>query len=119
VSRRPPSLGRGGAGSGSISRDVVIGNAAWLQESGVQMSAAARQLRARLEGGGATVVAAAVDGCAVALVAIADQMKPEAAPVLAALKRRGIQCWMITGDSRWGGGAARGRGGAHVGGQGG
>jgi Cu+-exporting ATPase len=53
-----------------------------------------------MEAEGATVVAAAMNGTAVALLGIADSMKPEAPAVLRLLQQRGMQCWMITGDSR-------------------
>lgn len=43
---------------------------------------------------------AAVGGAACALVAIADAMKPEAPRAIRALRRLGLQCWMVTGDSR-------------------
>jgi Cu+-exporting ATPase len=79
---------------------VVIGNIAWLEECGVELSAAVRQKKAQLEGQGATVMLAAVGGSVVALLAVADRIKPEAPAVLAALQQRGMQCWMITGDSR-------------------
>eukprot|EP00879_Flechtneria_rotunda_P008205 GHRR01008597.1.p1 GENE.GHRR01008597.1~~GHRR01008597.1.p1 ORF type:complete len:1246 (+),score=514.64 GHRR01008597.1:1407-5144(+) len=79
--------------------DVVIGNAAWLQECDVELSAAVRQKKAELEGQGATVVVAAVGGEVAALIAIADQVKREAVAVLRALHQRGMECWMITGDS--------------------
>lgn len=69
------------------------------------LSAAARQQRAEMEAEGATVVAAALNGQAVALLAIADSMKPEAPAVLRLLQQRGMQCWMITGDSRCAAGA--------------
>jgi P-type E1-E2 ATPase len=78
---------------------VVIGNVQWLQDCGVGLSAAARQQRADMEAEGATVVAAAMNGKAVALLGIADSMKPEAPAVLRLLQQRGMQCWMITGDS--------------------
>lgn len=87
------------AGS-AVPVDVIIGNIPWLQECGVGLSAAARQQRAEMEAEGATVVAAALNGQAVALLAIADSMKPEAPAVLKLLQQRGMQCWMITGDSR-------------------
>ncbi|KAF6255248.1 E1-E2 ATPase-domain-containing protein [Scenedesmus sp. NREL 46B-D3] len=100
--------GRGVSCSGTVAAaaaaaaavDVVIGNLAWLEECGVQLSAAVRQKKAQLEGQGATVMLAAVGGSVVALFAVADQIKPEAPAVLAALQQRGMQCWMITGDSR-------------------
>ncbi|KAF6252600.1 heavy metal P-type ATPase [Scenedesmus sp. NREL 46B-D3] len=88
------------AAAAAAAVDVVIGNLAWLEECGVQLSAAVRQKKAQLEGQGATVMLAAVGGSVAALLAVADQIKPEAPAVLAALQQRGMQCWMITGDSR-------------------
>ena len=98
-----PAAGSNGSSGGSSAApvDVIVGNVAWLQECGVGLSAAARQQRADMEAGGATVVAAAINSKAVALLGIADSMKPEAPAVLRLLQQRGMQCWMITGDSRW------------------
>jgi cation transport ATPase len=92
--------GKSAAATATNPVDVVIGNIAWLEESGVELSAAVRQKKAQLEGQGATVMLAAVGGSVAALLAVADQIKPEAPAVLAALQQRGMQCWMITGDSR-------------------
>jgi P-type Cu+ transporter len=49
---------------------------------------------------GKTPVFVAVDGLATAVLAIADPLKAEAAPMVQALRQRGIQVAMITGDSR-------------------
>ena len=52
-------------------------------------------------GGGAAVVVAAVARHAMAAFAIGDEPRPEAAGVLRALERRGLEVWVVTGDSRW------------------
>ncbi|MCB1772507.1 MAG: heavy metal translocating P-type ATPase [Gammaproteobacteria bacterium] len=49
---------------------------------------------------GKTPVFFAVNGEAKAVLAIADPLKPEAAPMVQALRQRGIDVAMITGDSR-------------------
>ena len=49
---------------------------------------------------GKTPVFIAVDGVAKAVLAIADPLKAEAASMVQALRQRGIQVAMITGDSR-------------------
>jgi P-type E1-E2 ATPase len=54
----------------------------------------------RLEEGGCTAVVAAVGRRPVAVVAVADAVKPEAGRVVAALHRMGLRVWMMTGDSR-------------------
>ena len=55
---------------------------------------------ARLQAQGKTAVAVEVDGQVAAVLALADTLKPEAAPALAALRAMGLQLWMITGDNR-------------------
>ncbi|EST09853.1 P-type ATPase, A domain protein [Kalmanozyma brasiliensis GHG001] len=48
---------------------------------------------------GRTAVLATVDGSLAALLSLSDALKPEAKQTLAALRRMGIQCGMITGDA--------------------
>ncbi|KAG2488440.1 hypothetical protein HYH03_012947 [Edaphochlamys debaryana] len=92
--------GGGGLPGGGKSLDVVIGNPAWMEERGCPLSAAALAAMHALESGrGCTVVAAAVAGVPVALVALRDSVKPEARRVVAALGRMGVEVWMATGDS--------------------
>jgi Cu+-exporting ATPase len=102
VSAPPPSQPSGlAASAGQVG--VYVGNAAWMRECGVALPQAALDRVAALEASlGATVVVAAVGGAAVALLAIADETRPEAAGVLRALERRGVEAWMVTGDSRCG-----------------
>jgi P-type E1-E2 ATPase len=87
---------------------VVIGNTQWMTEQGVTLEPSTLGEVARLEEGGCTVVVAAVAGQAVAVIAIADALKPESRRVVAALHRMGMRVWMITGDSRWVGGLTGG-----------
>jgi Cu+-exporting ATPase len=80
---------------------VFIGNIAWMEDQGVTLPKHVRQQHAQLEeAAGATVVVAAVGSRAVALLVIADSLKAEAPGVLRALQQRGVETWMITGDSR-------------------
>ncbi|MDP2087270.1 MAG: heavy metal translocating P-type ATPase [Gemmobacter sp.] len=52
-----------------------------------------------LAGRGRTVLHMAVDGAAVAMLAVADPIKPGAAPAIAALQAMGLSVAMISGDS--------------------
>jgi Cu+-exporting ATPase len=54
--------------------------------------------RARLEAAGRTVVAVADSGALLGLLALADTLRPEAAAVVAALARDGMEVWLLTGD---------------------
>jgi Cu+-exporting ATPase len=80
-------------------RAVALGSDAFLRELGIEgvgLTAEAERLRAD----GGTVVSMAVDGAAVAVLAIADPIKPTAAAAVAALKAEGVAVLMLTGDNR-------------------
>jgi P-type Cu+ transporter len=92
----PASKGARGVVEG---RRVVLGNAAFLGQEGVEtapLAARAEQLRA----GGATVIFVGVDGRLAAVLAIADSVKATTPAALAALGREGVRVVMATGDNR-------------------
>lgn len=77
---------------------VVLGNASFLKEQGIETStlaAHAEQLRQT----GATAIFAGVDGVAAGVLAVADPVKPSTPDALAALKAEGIRVVMLTGDN--------------------
>ncbi|TAM11820.1 MAG: heavy metal translocating P-type ATPase [Nevskiaceae bacterium] len=95
TSQAVPGQGMAGTVEG---RTVALGNTALMQAQGVDCSAAespAAALRTR----GATTSFLAVDGKLAALLAISDQVKPEAAATLRALKAAGLSVIMATGDA--------------------
>lgn len=53
----------------------------------------------RLQAGGATAVLVEVDGHTIAVIGVRDELRPEAADVVAALHRRGVRVAMLTGDN--------------------
>jgi Cu+-exporting ATPase len=80
-------------------RPVVIGNAKFLSEQGVDvatLSQAADDLRRE----GATAIFVGIDGRAAGAIAIADPVKASTPEALAALKAEGIRVIMLTGDNR-------------------
>ena len=81
---------------------VMIGSPEFVEGSGAS-SAALREEAARL-GADATVIAVAIDGVPAGVLALADPVKPTAAPAIEALRRAGIDVHLATGD---GPGAAR------------
>jgi P-type Cu+ transporter len=76
---------------------VIIGNARLMTESGIDISSVDDQAKDYLAQG-KTLVYASVDGVLQMLFAIQDQLKPDAKATIAALHRRGIETFMITGD---------------------
>ncbi len=80
-------------------RTVVIGTAALLQESAIELGT----LRERLESSrqqGQTVLIAAVDGRAAGLIAIDDPIKDSTPEAIRILHESGLRIVMVTGDNR-------------------
>ena len=78
-------------------RKVVVGTQAFLEQSGID-SSAVKDTITSWTAQGRTVVIAAIDGAVAAVFAIADTLRPEAASVVANLKRRGLRVVMLSGD---------------------
>ncbi len=91
------------AGKGAIGmverRRVVLGNARFLAELGIGLSALAAEAE-QLRADGATAIFVAVDGKPAGIVAIADPVKATTAEALTALRADGIVIVMLTGDNR-------------------
>ncbi|HET9552106.1 MAG TPA: HAD-IC family P-type ATPase, partial [Anaeromyxobacteraceae bacterium] len=90
--------GRGARGQVG-GREVLVGNAALLEEAGVAM-APLEARAAALAGEGRTTVFAAVDGALAGLVAVADRLRPTSREAVARLRRMGLEVVMLTGDGR-------------------
>jgi len=100
---REPSDFRAIAGQGVSARvdghRVLLGNRRLMEGEGVALDGldeAARQLQARAR----TTMWVAVDGRAVAVIGLADTVKPGAAEAVSALKEMGMTVAMLTGDNR-------------------
>lgn len=79
---------------------LLIGNRKWMQRNEVTMPQMdLSPLVRRDEEEGRTIVYAAIDGHLIAVMAIADPIKPEAALTVAALKVMGIHIALLTGDN--------------------
>jgi Cu+-exporting ATPase len=79
-------------------RKVVLGNAAFLSEQGMDASALADQAD-KLRQDGATAIFAGVDDRVAGILAIADPVKASTPEALAALKAERIRVVMLTGDN--------------------
>ena len=79
-------------------RSVLVGSVRFLEERGVDASAAASWTEDRASEG-KTVLLAASDGVLVGGLAAADTVKEGSAEAIAALKAAGLRTIMITGDS--------------------
>jgi Cu+-exporting ATPase len=86
--------------SGTVDgKRLLLGNAAFLRESGVDVSAA-EETAGGLRESGATVVLLAVDGRAEGLLAVSDPVKDTTPEALKQLRDAGMRIVMLTGDNR-------------------
>ena len=80
-------------------RKIVLGNAKFLNEQGIDtapLAIAADDLRRD----GATAIFAGIDGKVAGIIAIADPVKASTPEALAMLRRAGIRVVMLTGDNK-------------------
>jgi P-type Cu+ transporter len=78
--------------------DVVIGSNKLMVDEHILLDGI-ESLADTLADGGKTAVFAAIDGEAAGLVALADTLKPEAREAVQALKKMGLEVYMLTGDN--------------------
>ena len=89
--------GRGAVATVS-GHEVLAGNEALLAERGIDASPL-RDAAVRLSGDAKTPVYVAIDGALAGLLAVADPIKPTSREAIAALRQRGIDVVMLTGDT--------------------
>jgi Cu+-exporting ATPase len=77
---------------------VVLGNLGLMTSHGVDVGAFVARADAYANDG-ATCMYVAIDGEAQGLIAVQDVAKPSAAPAIAALTRRGLDVWILSGDA--------------------
>jgi Cu+-exporting ATPase len=80
-------------------KTVALGNAAFLKESGIDVSSLLGRAE-EMRHDGATAIYVGVDGIAAGIFALADPVKPTTAKALEALRNDGIRVVMLTGDNR-------------------
>jgi Cu2+-exporting ATPase len=89
-------------GQGAVARvdgkRVAVGNTRLMAREKIALGALETR-RAEMAAEGRTTVIAAVDGRAVALIAIADAPRPTSAAAVAALREMGVEVVMLTGDN--------------------
>ncbi len=80
-------------------KQVALGNASFLKESGIDTSPLASEAET-LRQDGATAIFIAVEQKPAGILAIADPVKPSTVPALKALRDDGIRIVMLTGDNK-------------------
>ena len=95
----PGSGAAGRVSIGGLSPVVLIGSPAAVAHSSTEFHAEIKSAIERGQSAGLTLAVLAWDGVAVAVFAIGDQLKSDAAATVAALGDMGITPWLVTGDS--------------------
>ena len=91
--------GRGVAGVVD-GRAVVAGRPSWLLEQwAVAEPESLREIRREQESMGRTVIAAAIDGRPVGLLAVSDEVRVESGQAIAAFRDLGLEPVLLTGDN--------------------
>ena len=94
--------GSGAAGRVSIggqSPVVLIGSPAAVAHSSTEFHSEIKSAIERGQAAGLTLAVLAWDGVALAVFAVGDQLKSDAAETVVALRGMGITPWLVTGDS--------------------
>lgn len=78
--------------------DALIGNATLMQKNGM-LSEEAEDVAKTFSSQGKTPLYFALDGKIVGIIAVADEIKPDSAQAISALKKQGLRVIMLTGDN--------------------
>lgn len=91
------------AGKGVVAyfkgEQYLVGNARFMQERNIQADTSLSGLVNKMQSSGKTVVSFAFAGKQVAIIAISDKVKAGSKQAIAALKRMGVEVYMLTGDN--------------------
>jgi Cu+-exporting ATPase len=80
-------------------RRIAIGNAALMEQAGVDVTSLAGAAE-RLRGEGQSVMFVAIDGKSAGLLGVADPIKASSREALQVLREQGVRVVMVTGDSK-------------------
>ncbi|XP_065173186.1 copper-transporting ATPase 1 isoform X3 [Atheta coriaria] len=79
---------------------VIVGNREWMNRNGHIVTPDLDRKMQLEEEQGRSAVLCAIDGVIVAMISVADPVKPEAALAVYSLKKRGLDVYLLTGDNR-------------------
>jgi Cu2+-exporting ATPase len=93
-----PAGGSPAAGESPLGAQIRLGRLAWLAEQGVVVDPYSQVRHDALEQAGASLLALALDGSLLGLIAVEDSPRPDAAATLATLRRRPLTLGLLSGD---------------------
>ncbi|MHA2092322.1 MAG: heavy metal translocating P-type ATPase, partial [Candidatus Kariarchaeaceae archaeon] len=80
-------------------KTILIGNRGLMKENSITLSEKNEQDMTNLENDGKTAMLVAIDGKLGGIVGVADTVKSESLVAIQAIKKMGIDIWMVTGDN--------------------
>ncbi len=80
-------------------KQLLVGSPRFMKEEGIPTQEAEERI-AQLEGEAKTVIGLAENGILLGLIAIADKPKSDAKAAVEALRKKGVEAVMITGDNK-------------------
>lgn len=83
-----------------VSHRIIIGSLDYLQSNGCKVDDRLNAFYVQESSQGKTIVFAAFDGSFACALSLSDRIKPEARRCIDGLRRMGIKCSIITGDSQ-------------------
>ena len=87
-----------GVKAGTRDEQILLGNRRLMETNGIATADVEHELQ-RMEGEGKTVVVVARNGQVAGAISVADTLKENSAKAVRALKKKGIEVIMITGDN--------------------
>lgn len=79
--------------------DVAVGNRSFAESKSWIISEEVERILICLEDEGKTAVIAAVNGIVAAVIGISDEVRKDSSMTIKALKDKGVDVWMVTGDN--------------------
>ncbi|TDB62308.1 heavy metal translocating P-type ATPase [Arundinibacter roseus] len=80
-------------------KTYVIGTPAFLENQKINFDSALRTKEAELRKAAQTVISVGCEGQQIAIIALADQLKPTSVAAVQKLQKQGIEVYMLTGDN--------------------